>query len=139
MRSGAASSASNTPRAPESSPHEHGYDTKYALHALRIAHQGQELLSTGRITLPISNPEREHLLQVRHGEIALRSVLDRLHEQSALREETILSSNLADEPDREAVDRFLVDAYRRARAGDIASAPFSRADEPRPLNVERSL
>ncbi len=29
---------------------EHGYDTKYAMHALRIAHQGSELLRTGRIT-----------------------------------------------------------------------------------------
>jgi hypothetical protein len=38
-------------------------------------------------------------------------------------EEAILSSNVADEPDRDAVDRFLVDAYRRAWAGEIASAP----------------
>jgi uncharacterized protein len=41
---------------------EHGYDTKYAMHALRIAHQGQELLSTGQITLPIADPERRRLL-----------------------------------------------------------------------------
>lgn len=26
---------------------EHGYDTKYAMHALRIAHQGQEVLTMG--------------------------------------------------------------------------------------------
>ena len=36
----------------------HGYDTKYAMHALRIAYQGIELLSTGRITLPVPEPER---------------------------------------------------------------------------------
>jgi predicted nucleotidyltransferase len=102
---------------------EYGYDTKYAMHALRIAHQGQEMLSTGRITLPIESPERECLLQVRHGEIPLRGVLDRLHEQSARLEETILNSKLADEPDRDAVDRFLVDAYRRAWTADVASAP----------------
>jgi predicted nucleotidyltransferase len=97
---------------------EHGYDTKYAMHALRIAHQGQELLRTGRITLPIASPEREDLMQVRRGEIPLRSVLDRLHERSALLEDTILSSDLPDEPDRDAVDRFLVDAYQRAWAGE---------------------
>jgi predicted nucleotidyltransferase len=44
---------------------EHGYDTKYAMHALRIAHRGHELLSTGRITLPIPQPAREHLMEVR--------------------------------------------------------------------------
>ena len=33
----------------------HGYDTKYAMHALRLGLQGIELLSTGRITLPVPN------------------------------------------------------------------------------------
>jgi hypothetical protein len=37
---------------------EHGYDTKYAMHALRIGYQGIELLATGRITLPMADPER---------------------------------------------------------------------------------
>ena len=32
---------------------EHGYDTKHAMHALRLGLQGVELLSTGRITLPV--------------------------------------------------------------------------------------
>src|SRR6266545_5521335 len=31
----------------------HGYDTKYAMHALRLGLQGIELLTTGRITLPV--------------------------------------------------------------------------------------
>ncbi len=97
---------------------EHGYDTKYAMHALRIAHQGRELLSTGRITLPIAEPERSRLLQVRRGEVPLRTVLDRLHEQSALLEDSILESDLPDEPDRAAVDAFLVDAYQRFWTGD---------------------
>jgi predicted nucleotidyltransferase len=97
---------------------EHGYDTKYAMHALRIAHQGQELLRTGRITLPIASPDRDYLMRVRRGEIPVRSVLDRLHERSALLEDTILSSDLPDEPDRDAVDRFLVEAYQRAWAGE---------------------
>jgi hypothetical protein len=37
---------------------DHGYDTKYAMHALRIGYQGIELLETGRITLPVGEPER---------------------------------------------------------------------------------
>ncbi|MDQ6777285.1 MAG: nucleotidyltransferase domain-containing protein [Actinomycetota bacterium] len=98
---------------------EHGYDTKYAMHALRIAHQGQELLSTGRITLPIAEPERQRLLRVRRGEIPLGDVIDRLHAQSALLERLILSSDLPDEPDRDTVDRFLVDAYQRAWTGEL--------------------
>ena len=95
---------------------EHGYDTKYAMHALRIAYQGLEFLSTGRITLPVAEPERSWLMRVRRGEIPLRQVLDRLHEQSGRLENTVLTGRLPEEPDRDAIDRFLVDAYDRAWA-----------------------
>src|SRR5215207_2935574 len=36
--------------------------TKYAMHALRIAHQGNELLATGRISLPVAEPARSRLM-----------------------------------------------------------------------------
>lgn len=36
---------------------EHGYDTKFAMHALRLGAQGVELLTTGRITLPVPVPD----------------------------------------------------------------------------------
>ena len=39
--------AKGRPRTREKSS-AHGYDTKYGMHALRIAHQGRELLITGR-------------------------------------------------------------------------------------------
>lgn len=47
----------------------HGYDTKYAMHALRLGIQGVELLSTGRITLPVPQPHRDYLRAVRRGEV----------------------------------------------------------------------
>ena len=50
----------------------HGYDTKFAMHALRLGVQGTELLSTGRITLPIPEPELSFLRAVRRGEVGLR-------------------------------------------------------------------
>ena len=52
-----------------------GYDTKHAMHALRLGFQGVELLSTGRITLPVPPPERECLRAIRRGEIALEDVV----------------------------------------------------------------
>jgi hypothetical protein len=98
---------------------EHGYDTKYAMHALRIAHQGQELLRTGRITLPVAEPAREELRQIRRGQVPLRDILSRLHTAAAELEDTTLSSDLPGEPDWDAVDRFLVGAYQRAWAGEL--------------------
>ena len=55
----------------------HGYDTKYAMHALRIAYQGIELLSTGRITLPVPEPERPSCAACAR-ELALDDVLERI-------------------------------------------------------------
>ncbi|MFA9271687.1 MAG: DNA polymerase beta superfamily protein, partial [Baekduiaceae bacterium] len=53
----------------------HGYDTKYAMHALRIAHQGVELLTDGVITLPVAEPARRGLRAVRAGGVPLAAVL----------------------------------------------------------------
>jgi RNA repair pathway DNA polymerase beta family len=43
------------------------YDTKYAMHMLRLGHQGVEFLESGRLTLPLRNPVRGHLMDVRQG------------------------------------------------------------------------
>jgi hypothetical protein len=39
----------------------HGLDVKVAMHALRLGLQGVELLTTGRITLPVPEPDRSYL------------------------------------------------------------------------------
>jgi uncharacterized protein len=53
-----------------------GYDCKFAMHALRLGVQGSEYLQTGRITLPIPEPELTALREVRRGEWDLPAVLD---------------------------------------------------------------
>lgn len=45
----------------------HGYDTKFAMHMLRLGVQGVELLTEGRITLPIAEPTLSKLREVRRG------------------------------------------------------------------------
>lgn len=55
----------------------HGYDTKFAMHALRLGVQGVELLTSGRITLPVPDPDGSYLHQIRRGEIALAEVIAR--------------------------------------------------------------
>lgn len=92
----------------------HGYDTKYAMHALRIAHQGYELVTTGRITLPIGEQARGELLAIRRGSVPLAEVLAELHTQSARLERALIESDLAEEPDRDAIDAFLAVAYEQA-------------------------
>ena len=46
----------------------HGYDTKYAAHALRLAWQGLDLANFGVLRLPMREKEREAMLAIRAGE-----------------------------------------------------------------------
>jgi predicted nucleotidyltransferase len=92
----------------------HGYDTKYAMHALRIGVQGIELLTSGRITLPVPEPDRTYLRSVRAGELPLEDVLARLDAVTVELEEVAANPALPAKADVATVDDFLVRTYRAA-------------------------
>jgi len=85
----------------------HGFDTKYAAHAVRLGIQGIELLTSGRMNLPMAPEHRAYLLDVRRGEVPLADVLARLdrseNELATLRD----SAAVPDQPDRAWVDGWL--------------------------------
>jgi uncharacterized protein len=85
----------------------HGYDTKFAMHALRLGLQGVELLSTGRITLPVPEPHRSRLRAIRRGEVALDEVIRAVDQAEQSLERLRAGSELPDQPDRAWVDDWL--------------------------------
>jgi predicted nucleotidyltransferase len=91
----------------------HGYDTKYAMHMLRLGIQGVEYMQSGAITLPIPEPEREWLRGVRRGEVGLNEVLTRVGELELELRDLIDSGPLPAEPQYDQVNEFLVSAYQR--------------------------
>lgn len=99
----------------------HGFDTKYAMHMLRLGYQGRELLETGRISLPMREEERQRVFAVRKGQVAFNDVLTEIGDLERQLEDLCESSPLVPDPDRGAVDAFLVDAYRRAWTEGAAS------------------
>jgi len=90
---------------------EHGYDTKYAMHALRLGLQGVELLTTGRITLPVPEPHRAYLRSIRKGERSLSEVLDAIAETETRLAQLCDSPAVPDQPDRSWVDEWLHRSY----------------------------
>lgn len=95
----------------------YGFDTKFAYHALRLGLQGVELLGDGRITLPIPEPSRSWLYDVRTGKVTKQTVLDAI---SLLRDELVartINADLPDHCDYDALNRWLVDVYQRWWAG----------------------
>jgi hypothetical protein len=89
----------------------HGYDTKYAMHALWLGLQGVELLTTGRITLPVPEPHRAYLRSVRRGERSLAEVLDAIADAEARLVTLRDSSAVPEQPDRAWVDAWLHRSY----------------------------
>ena len=86
---------------------QHGYDTKFAMHALRLGVQGVELLTTGRITLPIPEPELSRLRAVRRGDVSLADAVDAVAEAEARLLELQISPNVPDRADHVWVDDWL--------------------------------
>jgi predicted nucleotidyltransferase len=85
----------------------HGYDSKAAMHCLRLYFECIELMQQGKISLP--RPERDLLIQVRQGHYTMEQFnqmandLGRQAEQSAI--ESHLPSTLRYEPISELIAR----------------------------------
>ena len=84
------------------------------MHAARLGYQGIELLQTGRLTLPMPEPERSKVMAIRTGGRSFEEAIAEIDEVDRLLAAALEASPLPANPDREAVDRFLVDAYRQA-------------------------
>src|SRR5690606_30545847 len=79
-------------------------DWKSLYHAVRIAGECKELLSTSWITLP--RPDAEYLKRIRLGDFHYDAVIDRIDEIIA--EIDNIESKLPSEPDKEWINSFLI-------------------------------
>jgi predicted nucleotidyltransferase len=92
----------------------HGYDVKYASHALRLAYQGLEVARDGRLTLPMPEPERARVLAVKRGDVRrLDDVLAEIADVRTRIEAAVDDSPLPAEPDVDAISAWAVSAHRR--------------------------
>lgn len=94
-----------------------GYDTKAAMHCLRLLFECIELMREGRITLP--RPERDVLIEVRSGAWTLERFL---REAEVLEKEARLSaetSALPDAVDRRAVSELISSVHLIYWADDL--------------------
>ena len=109
----------------------HGYDTKFAMHAVRLGYQGIEYLETGRLTLPM-NAGREYCMAVRLGQVPLAEVIGVLEDletkicvltygqetvpdtATGRRDYSTGTSTLPARADRQRLDELLVEIYTEA-------------------------
>ncbi|MFI6368684.1 DNA polymerase beta superfamily protein [Nocardia sp. NPDC050630] len=89
----------------------YGFDTKFAYHMVRLGLQGVELLTTGRITLPIPEPDRTWLTELRRGEHTQAEALDRATDLLDQLNHLERSADLPQRPDQGEIDRWLTRTY----------------------------
>lgn len=88
-----------------------GYDTKYAMHILRLGHQGVELLTSGKITFPMAEPTRQHIRDVREGKVPLNDVLGEAGALERTIKDLLDSSPLDPEPNVKRVEEWMINLY----------------------------
>jgi len=87
---------------------EHGYDTKFAGHAVRLGYQGVEFLETGRLTLPMGPVARESILAVRRGQHELADVIDLINAYTVRLRVLVKDESIPYAADRQAISDLMI-------------------------------
>jgi hypothetical protein len=88
----------------------YGYDTKYAMQALRLGLQGIEFMQTGRIQLPMPELVAESLKMVRRGEMTLSEIIEWINKLEEDLKSAIDDSILPKNPNYKVVNDWLATA-----------------------------
>jgi uncharacterized protein len=120
----------------------HGYDTKFASHALRLAYQGHEVAVDGRLTLPMPDQVRDNVLAVKRGAWSQQRVSDLIVELTA-HIETVLRTTcpLPEQPDWERINAVMIRLHEQhwnpRRASTSARVHVFEAP-PSPSHLEQA-
>lgn len=88
---------------------KYGYDTKAAMHVIRLLSEGIEYMRTGRITYP--RPERHLLIEIRLGKFGMESIKAMAESMFGELERAQADSPLPERVDVRAVSAFVTDCY----------------------------
>jgi predicted nucleotidyltransferase len=91
---------------------KHGYDTKHAMHLVRLMRMAREILEHGKVI--VRRPDREELLAIRNGAWSYERLIEWAEAQDAALEDTYKTSPLRHAPDRAALDRLCISLVEEA-------------------------
>ncbi|MEC7524951.1 MAG: nucleotidyltransferase domain-containing protein [Myxococcota bacterium] len=90
---------------------EHGYDTKHAMHLVRLCRMAIEILETGEVK--VRRDDRAELLAVRDGALTYDGLIEEAERLKARIREAKRRSSLPDAPDADALDDLAVRLIQR--------------------------
>lgn len=93
--------------------HAHGFDTKFAMHAIRLGFQGIDLMTNGQISLPMRGTPLKTCREIREGLWAKSEALELMYSLEADLQNLIDASDLPETGNREAMSKILHIIYTR--------------------------
>lgn len=88
----------------------YGYDTKYAMHAARLGVQGFQMMTERTLSIPVPEPHRALLRDIRHGRTEFSVALEFIELVERRLEEVVSVCDWA--PDFNTINLFLARAHR---------------------------
>ncbi len=89
---------------------KYGFDTKAAMHGIRLMYEALDLLRDGGMTFP--NPHAGHLIAIRKGKYTLEQIVRQYEELKQRCNQQQQDSPLAEEVDQEQINRILANVYQ---------------------------
>lgn len=89
----------------------YGYDTKFAGHLIRLGYQGIEFLSSGEITLPMPEGQRQIVLEIRNGKRTMDDVVELSEMLQRGMERLLETTDLPEGPDHDALSKWVTRHY----------------------------
>lgn len=105
----------------------HGYDTKHAMHLVRLLTMGVEVLEHGELI--VRRPDAERLWAIRDGALSFEELRALTDERAREIEAMTRTTRLPDEPDRGAADELLVRLHADALAAEGFGAGAAGGDD----------
>jgi uncharacterized protein len=90
----------------------HGYDTKHAMHLVRLMRMGLEVLESG--TLLVRRPDAEELVAIRDGKLSYDALLETANELQARMKKAVGTCALPADVNYERVDALAVEVIRES-------------------------
>ena len=90
----------------------YGYDTKHAMHLVRLQRMAIEILRTGEVN--VRRPDRDELLAIRDGVWSYEDLEQRAEETAAAIDDAVPTFPLPDHPDEDHLDALCVEMISEA-------------------------
>lgn len=103
-----------------------GFDTKFAMHAFRLYHEGINLLKSGELEFPL--PNLQELKDIRNGlkytEYQLDKCIEDLEKWGLSMGEALATTSLPHDPDREGINNLMIYIFNEMQRID-SGPPYS--------------